>query len=334
VYRTDAQRSVFYRQLLERTAALPGVKEASLASVTPLGGDSDTDFTIEGRPKPRTPAESTTVWYRVVSAGYFSTVGIPLRHGRLFTPADAEPVVVINEAMAKRYWPADDAIGKRLDLGSSTYPLFTVVGIVGNVQMRGPRGSVRDELYVPYWQLPEPGINIVLKTSVDPAALIEPLKRTVKEVDPALAVSGAQSLTDTVANANGPARFYATLVAGFAALALVLAAVGVYGVMSYAVSRRTAEIGVRLALGAGAAQIFRLVVGESLALAAAGLAIGTAGALAVGWSLRTLLYGVGTTDAGTLTGTAAILLFVAFLASYVPARRAMRVDPMEALRAE
>ena len=137
-----------------------------------------------------------------------------------------------------------------------------------------------------------------------------------------------------MANANGPARFYATLVAGFAALALVLAAVGVYGVMSYAVSRRTAEIGVRLALGAGAAQIFRLVVGESLVLAAGGLAIGTVGALAVGRWLQMLLYGVGTTDAATFMGTAAILLSVACLASYVPARRAMRVDPMAALRAE
>jgi predicted lysophospholipase L1 biosynthesis ABC-type transport system permease subunit len=258
-------------------------------------------------------------------------VGIPLRHGRLFTPADVEPLVVINDAMAKKYWPADDAVGKRLDFGGS---LFTIVGIVGNVEMRGPRGAILDELYVPYWQFPEAGINVVLKTAVDPAALIEPVKRAVKTLDPALAVSGAEPLAVTVANANGPARFYATLVASFAMLALVLAAVGVYGVMSYAVSQRSAEIGVRLALGANPGQIFRLVVGESLALAGAGLGIGTVGALAVGRWLRMLLYGIGTTDAATFTGTAVVLLFVAFLASCMPALRATRVDPMTALRAE
>ncbi|HEX6465481.1 MAG TPA: ABC transporter permease, partial [Vicinamibacterales bacterium] len=334
VYRTDAQRRVFYDRLLERAVALPGVKEAALSSVMPLGGDSDTDFTIEGRPKPRTAADATTVWYRVVSAGYFSTAGIPLRHGRLFTPADAEPVVVINEAMAKRYWPTEDAVGNRIHFAGSASAAFTVIGVVGNVEMRGPRGALRDELYVPYWQLPEAGINVVLKTTIDPAALVEPLKHAVKELDPTLAVSGAQPLAVTAANANGSARFYATLVAGFATLALVLAAVGIYGVMSYTVSQRSAEIGVRLALGANAGQIFRLVVGESLALAGAGLAIGAGGALVARRWLRTLLYGIGTTDAATFGGTAAALLFVAFLASYLPARRATRVDPMTALRTE
>jgi putative ABC transport system permease protein len=334
VYRTDAQRRAFYDRVLERAAALPGVKEASLSSVTPLGGDNDTDFTIEGRPEPRTPADATTVWYREVSASYFSAIGIPLRHGRLFTAADADPVVVINDAMARHYWPTEDPIGRRMAFGDTGSRLFTIVGVVGNVQMRGPRGEVRDEAYIPYWQQPDAGTNVVLKTSVDAASLVEPLKRAVKEIDPAIAVSGAEVLTQTVAQSNGPARFYATLVTGFAALALLLAAVGVFGVMSYTVSQRTAEIGVRVALGADERQIFRLVVGESLWLAAIGLGLGAAGALAVARALRTLLYGVGLGDPATFAGTALLLASVAFIASYMPARRAMRVEPMSALRAE
>lgn len=334
VYRTDAQRRAFYDRLLERAAALPGVKEAALSSVLPLGGDNDAGFTIEGRPKPRTAAEATTVWYREVSAGYFSTIGIPLRHGRLFTAADADPVVVINEAMATRYWPAEDPIGRRLAFGGADARLFTIVGVVGNVQMRGPRGALRDEVYIPYWQQPEAGTNVVLKTAVDPASLVDPLKRAVQEIDPAIAVSGAEPLSTTVAQSNGPARFYATLVTGFAGLALVLAAVGVFGVMSYTVSQRTADIGVRVALGADAWQIFRLVVGESLTLAAIGVAGGVAGALALGRGLRSLLFGVGLADPVTFGATALLLVAIALVASYVPARRAMRVDPMSALRTE
>jgi len=189
-------------------------------------------------------------------------------------------------------------------------------------------------VYVPYWHQPDAGTNVVLKTAVDAASLVEPLKRAVKEIDPALAVSGAAPLADAVAQASGPERFYATLVTGFAAIALVLAAVGVFGVMSYSVSRRTAEIGVRVALGADERQIFRLVVGEALTLAAIGLVLGTAGAFAVARGLRTLLYGVGASDPVTFAGTALLLISVAFVASYMPARRAMRVDPMSALRAD
>ena len=332
VYRTDAQRRAFYDRLLERAAALPGVKEASLSSITPLGGDNDRNVTIEGRPKPRTPADTTTVWYRQVSAGYFSTVGIPLRHGRLFGANDADPVVVINEAMTRHYWPSDDPVGHRIAFGDERF--FTIVGVVGDVQMRGPRGELRDEAYVPYWQQPDPGTNIVLKTAVDPAALIEPLKRAVTDIDPAIAVSAAGPLAVRVAQSNGPARFYATLVTDFAAVALVLAAVGVFGVMSYTVSQRTAEIGVRVALGADERQIFRLVVGESLTLAVIGIAVGAAGALAVARGLRTLLFGVGMSDPATFGATATLLLIVAFLASYMPARRAMSVDPMSALRTD
>lgn len=181
---------------------------------------------------------------------------------------------------------------------------------------------------------PEPGINIVLKTAGDPARLTEPLKSAVKDVDPAIAVSGIATMDSMIADANGASRFYATLVAIFAALAMLLAAVGIYGVMSYAVAQRSQEIGVRLALGAAERQIFALVVGDSLRLAAVGLAIGAAGGVMVGRALQNLLFGVRGADPLTFSATAVLLLMVAFAASYLPARRAMRTDPMEALRAE
>jgi putative ABC transport system permease protein len=190
------------------------------------------------------------------------------------------------------------------------------------------------ETYVPYWQAPEAGTNLVLKCSIAPAALIEPMKQAVKDVDPTIAVAGIASMEAIVDEANGQPRFYATMVGAFAGLALLLAAVGVYGVMAYSVSQRTSEIGVRLALGAGQQQICRLVLGDSLRLAAVGLVCGAAGALAAGRAIRSLLFGVRSGDPVTYVATAALLVGVALLASYLPARRAMRIDPMTALRTE
>jgi predicted permease len=259
---------------------------------------------------------------------------IPLKRGRLFADREAAPTLVVNESMAKRFWPNEDAIGKRLRFGDDPAPWMTIVGIVADVQVRGARGKNVVETYVPYWHNPEAGTNVILKTAGDPAALSEPLRRAVKEVDPGIAVASVETLDQVVAASIGSSRFYAMLVAVFAGLALVLAAVGIYGVMSYAVTQRTQEIGVRLALGAGERQIFGLVVGESLKLAAVGLALGLAGSLALGKAIGGMLFGVGGTDLATFAVTAALLAGVAFLAAYVPARRAMRIDPMEALRVE
>jgi putative ABC transport system permease protein len=331
-YRTNAERLAFYDAALERAAALPGVTHAALSSVVPLGGDSDMDFLIEGRPRPRTNADALIVWYRVVSANYFKAMEIPLRRGRLFGAREMTPLVVINETTAKRHWPNEDPIGRRIKFGDS--PWFTIAGIVGDVHVRGPRESNRTEVYIPYWLMPEAGVNLVLKTAGEPALLTEPLKSAVKDVDPAIAVAGIATMDRMIADANGASRFYATLVAIFAALALLLAAVGIYGVMSYTVAQRAQEIGVRLALGAAERQIFALVVGDSLRLAAMGLAIGAAGGIGVGRALQNLLFGVRGADPITFSATGMLLLMVAFAASYLPARRAMRTDPMEALRAE
>ena len=332
-YKTDAQRLAFYDRVLARAAALPGVRQAAFSSVIPLGGDSDTTIEIQGRPVARTDADALAVWYRVVSANYFSTMEIPLRRGRLFADREPAPSIVINETMARKFWPNENPLGQHVRTDPKS-PWFTIVGIVADVEVRGARGTNEVEAYLPYWQDPEAGINVVLKTATDPAALAEPLRRAVKDVDPGVAVSGIATMDDLIAQSNGPSRFYATLVAIFAALALALAAVGIYGVMSYAVAQRTQEIGVRLALGAAEGQIFALVVGDSLKLAAIGLAIGMAGALVVGRALERLLFGVRGTDAATFAATATLLLLVAFTASYLPARRAMRIDPMEALRVD
>ncbi len=333
-YKTDAARLAFYDALAAKTAALPGVTHASLSSVIPLSGDSDENITIEGRPPVERSADALTTWYRVVTANYFSTMQIPLERGRLFVDREAEPVVVINETMAKRHWPNEDPIGRRVRIGGDSAPWATIVGIVGDVRMRGPRQATQVETYIPYWQAPEAGINVVLKTTGDPQALAEPLRRVVKEIDPAIAVAGVQTMDGIVADSIGSSRFVATLVGVFGVLALALAAVGIYGVMSYAVSQRTQEIGVRLALGAGERQIFALVVGESLKLAGVGLVLGLAGAVAAGRAMRGLLFGVGAVDAVTFAATVAILLAVALAAAWVPARRAMRVEPMSALRAD
>ena len=331
-YRTNDARLAFYDAIRARTAALPGVTQAALTSVVPLTGDGDTNFLIEGRPAPTRSSDALITWYRLVSANYFATMEIPLKRGRLFQDREAEPVVVINETAARRFWPNEDPIGRRVQVDSDAWA--SIVGIVADVKVRGAREASVVETYIPYWQNPQAGINVVLKTAGDPRALAEPLKRAVKELDPGIAVATIATMEEIVGDSIGSSRFYALLVVIFAGLALVLAAVGIYGVMSYAVAQRTQEIGVRLALGAAPRQIVTLVVAETLKLAAAGLVLGAAGATAVSRALGDMLFGIPRLDVVTFAGTGLLLVVVAFLATYLPARRATRIDPMVALRAE
>ena len=331
-YDTPAKHVAFYDQVYERAKALPGVQKAALVSVLPLGGDSDMSFEIEGRPLPRSPSETPVTWYRLVTASYFDTVGMQIRRGRGFESREAAPSIIVNESMAKKFFPGEDALGRRLRFGDS--PWFTIVGIVGDARIRGAREAVRIETFIPYWQFPEPGMNILLKAAGDPALLAGPLKQAVASLDPTIPVQGITTLSEIVGESIEQPRFFAMLSAAFAVLALVLAAVGIYGVMAYVVAQRTTEIGVRMALGATQREVFHLIVGDGLRVTAMGVALGIAGSMLVSRWLTTLLFGVKPGDPLTLALTAVLLLMVAAAACFVPARRATRVDPMVALRGE
>jgi putative ABC transport system permease protein len=268
-----------------------------------------------------------------VSASYFDTMGMPIVGGRGFEPREAAPSIVVNESLARKYFPGEDALGRRLIFGEGIPP-FTIIGVVADARVRGAREAARIETFVPYWQFTEPGMNVVLKTAGDPALLATPLKQAVAAIDPSVPVAGIATLESIVGDAIDQPRFFGVLAAGFAALALVLAAIGIYGVMAYVVAQRTTEIGVRMALGATRREVFRLVVGDGLRLTALGVVLGVGGSLLVARWLTTMLFGVTPGDPVTLAATAALLLLVAAAACMVPARRATRVDPMVALRAD
>ena len=333
-YDTAAKYRAFYDQLLEKASAIPGVEAAALSSVLPLSGDSDTSFFLEGHPVPRAQSDTPTTWYRLVSAGYFDAMGIALRRGRVFASREAAPSVVVNETFARTYFPGGDPIGRRLRFSrDGDDPWFTIVGVVADVKTRGARETPRVETYIPYWQQTEPGMNVILRSAA-PERVVAPLREAVATIDRNVPVADVTTLAALVEGSIENSRFFAVLAAAFAALAAALAAVGIYGVMAYAVSQRTIEIGVRMALGATAREVFRLIVGDGLQLAAAGIIVGAAASLLVARSLAALLYGVRATDPGTLLATAALLLMVAGAACVIPALRATRVDPMAALRAE
>jgi putative ABC transport system permease protein len=338
-YSTAEQQVAFYDRLLERISVLPGVDTAALSSVLPLGGDSDMSVLVEGKPAPRTDAETTAVWYRLVSPTYFTAMTIPLERGRSFQPREAAPSVVVSATTARRFWNGEEPIGRRMRFSEdASAPWFTVIGVAGDVRMGGARGESRSEVYLPYWQFPELGTNVVLKLSSDaagpPERLAATLAQAVREVDPDIPVGNVTAMTRLVSESIDDPRFLAILVAVFAALALALAAIGIYGVVAYAVAQRTNEIGVRMALGAGRRDVFALVVGDGLRLTALGVLVGVVAAAAVSASLESLLFGVAPLDVATFGGMTAMLVTASAVACLLPARRASRVDPILALRSE
>jgi putative ABC transport system permease protein len=332
-YDTRAKHLAFYDRVFENAKALPGAERVALASVLPLSGDSDRGFAIEGAPPPRSQSESPVTWYRQVSASYFETMGIPIKRGRGFEEREATPSVVVNETFTKTYFPGQEAIGRRLRF-EADLPAFTIIGIAADVKVRGAREGPRVETYIPYWQMTEPGMFVIIKAAGDPGRLVAPLRQAVYSIDRNVPVSGITTLSEMVGDAIEQPRFLAVLAAGFALLALTLAAIGIYGVMSYAVSQRTTEIGVRMALGASPPEVFRLVIGDGLKLAAIGVALGLAGSYFVTRWLGALLFGVQAGDPATFAATSAALLAIAGAACFIPASRATQVDPMVALRSE
>ncbi len=332
-YQDRARLGQFYDRLIERAAAIRGIEAAALTSVVPFGGDSDVSFEIEGRPRPESEARTPVAWYRLVSERYFDVMRIPILAGRGFTRVEPTPCLVVNETMAKKYWPDENPIGRRIR-ASEDSPWFTVIGIARDVKSRGPAATPQVEMFIPYRFMPERGIAVLLRTPGDPLNHAAALREAVKAADPALPIANLTTLQGLRNDSVAEPRFFTVLLAAFALSGIALAAIGIYGVIAYTVTQRTNEIGVRVALGASRASVMRLVVMDGMKLAVAGTLLGMAGAAALTRLISALLFGVTPSDPLTFGGTALGVCAVALLASYLPARAALRVDPLRALRAE
>jgi len=338
-YHADQQRQTFQQQLLQRVTTIPGVQSAGTVDNVPFGVNAfNTSFMIEGRPIPAV-TERPRAFYRVISPNYFLAMGIPFHRGNQFTDRDTAEVpgvAIINETAARKYWPGEDPIGKKIKRGrpESKNPWLTIVGITGSASQLSLREESQPEIYVPYLQNTTRNFTLVVRTASDPRNLAGVIRKEVWAADKDLPVSSMKLMEELISNSTAQPRFYVILLTVFAALALILAAVGVYGVMAYSVTLRTRDIGIRMALGARPMDIFKHVVGQALILALIGLGIGLVLAIASTQAMSTLLFGVSAADPLTLAGTALILLAVALLASYLPARKATKVDPMVALRYE
>jgi putative ABC transport system permease protein len=329
--------SLFQGALLERVQGMPGVQSAAFTAYLPLGGtDNSWAFDIEGRPA-KPPGVYDQANYRPVSTGYFETMGISLLRGRGFGPEDNENsllVVIINASMARTYWNGQNPVGRRLRFGDKNWR--TIVGVVGDVHHAGLGDAPEPEMYVPYGQIPnvEARPILVLRTSVDPASVASALRRSVAEVDANVPIDQIETMKQIVYGSVGESRFRTAVLVMFAFLALFVASIGLYGVMSYSVTQRTREFGIRMAVGASRSAVLRIVLGEAAKLTGLGICSGLAGAVLLARVIASLLYGVAPFDVPTLAGVSILLAVIALLASYIPALRAARVNPMDSLRCE
>ncbi|HVF44973.1 MAG TPA: ABC transporter permease [Pyrinomonadaceae bacterium] len=341
-YAEHSQRQAFYDGVLARVRSLPGVVSAGYTTTVPLtwkGGSSG--FTVEGRPPERGMQNDAT--HRQVTADYLQTLGLPLKAGRYLEVTDGpntQPVAVVNEAFARAIWPGEEAVGKRFKVGgpAAPQPWLTVVGVVGDVRQMGLDAPAKPEMY-----LPSPQVNyhawfapgyLVMRTSVEPQSLVNAVRREVYAVDPTQPVSNVQTMEGILGDEAAPRRVGMTLLAVFAGLALALASLGIYGVLSFFVAQHTQEIGVRLALGAQPRSILALVLRRGMGLALLGVGVGLVGAFALTRLMQSQLFEVSATDPLTYAGLALLLTAVAFFACAIPARRATKVDPLVALRYE
>ncbi len=338
-YPDNAQALAFYKNVVDRVADSPGVESAAVSSALPLGGGGfylGRVLLIEGHPEPPAGPDHETQW-NVISPGYFQTTGIKLLRGRAFDERDAEksnPVIIINETMARRMFHDEDPIGKRIRSWRDENLLREIVGVVQDVRYYGLGDELRGLVYIPHTQNTWRLMLLSVRTTGDAANLIGSIRDQIWSVDKDIAIANPKTMKETLAQSVAPQRFSTLLLAIFAALAMALAAVGIYSVLSYSVTQRAHELGIRMALGARAGDVIRLVVAHGMKLTLTGVAIGLASAFALTRLMKSLLYEVSATDPLTFILIPLILTGVALAASFIPARRATRVDPVEALRHE
>jgi putative ABC transport system permease protein len=335
-YTKPEQAAAFFDQLRRRVAGLPGVEAAGMISELPLSGQpNDMYFSVAGRP-PAAGDAKVTADYRRVNHDYFRALRIPMLRGRGFTEQEVTgdaKVIVINETLAREFFPDEDPLGQHLVINFGKAEEYEIVGVVGDVRHRSLEGEVYQMMYVPTLRVG--GTNLVVRTSSsDPLALASAVRGEVAAIDRDQPVSSVRTMEEVVSGSVAQQRFRTLLLAAFAGVALLLAGVGIYGVIAYSVTHRTHEIGIRMALGAEAADILRMVVGQGMALALAGVAVGLLAALALTRVLSSLLFGVAATDMATFAAVSLLIVAVALLACLLPARRATKVDPMIALRYE
>jgi predicted permease len=338
-YGKEEMQRGFYRELLDRVTKLPGVEFAGGVSILPLSGDANSGTTtIDTNSVPADQRAPECDW-RIVLPGYFESMGIKLVRGRTIDARDtetSEPVAVIDESLASKYWPSENAVGKRLKLGDSgsKAPWMTVAGVVSHVRNRTLEALSRPTVYMAHAQNPREAMSLTIRTAMDPSALSGAVQKVAQGLDPDQPMYKVRTMDQLMAESIARRRLATTLLGLFAGCALLLAAVGLYGVMAYAVTQRTHEIGIRVALGASRAQVIRMVLGQSLGITAAGIGIGFIGAIAVARAVSNMLFGVRPGDPVTFALVAAGLALVALVASYIPAWRASVVDPAISLRNE
>ena len=336
-YGQGNQQAAFFQQALRRIESLPGVISAGAALNLPLSGsNATTGVTADDRPTPF-PPDIPQIDYRIISSNYFRALGIPLRTGRDFIERDApgnSAVAIINESLARRFWPNEDAVGKRLTIHEKPPVSCEVVGVVGDVKHYRLDAEAKAEIYVPYLQRPNDFMHIVARTAADPLQFVPAIRRELAEVDKDQPVHNIKTMEQLFAESISQPNFNMLLLSVFAAVAMVLAAIGIYGVISYSVTQRAHEIGVRMALGARGADVLKLVMRQGLTLAITGVAVGLAGSFALTSLMKTLLFEVSATDPVTFVIVPSLLAAVALLACWIPARRATKVDPIRALRNE
>jgi putative ABC transport system permease protein len=335
-YGTHAANTQFIKELTASLEALPGVQSVAISDDFPIQGTDTHDFPeIEGRGA--APEQRILVGYHVINPRYFEALGVRLLKGRAFTARDdanAPRVVIVNEALAARVWPNEEALGKRLRFGSASEPWSEVVGVVANVKHDGLHLADSPHCYSPHLQQPWPFLAVALRSPLEQAALLNSARQVAQKIDPNLPLIEPLSMEKRMEQTLVSRRLTLSLFGLFAVVAFALAIIGLYGVMTYSVTQRRQELGIRIALGATAGDVLRLIVGQGMRLVTLGIALGIGGALAVNRLLTTLLFGVSATDALTFVGVASSLLLVAALACWIPARRATKVDPLTALRHE